>query len=192
MDIILASTSPYRRALLGRLLPRFACEAPDVDETPLPGEGPGALAGRLARAKAASVAHRYPQALVIGSDQVASLAGEIRGKPGSVAAATAQLRASSGQRVSFHTGVAVVAPGIALCHVEPFHAHFRNLSAAEIDGYIGREPALDCAGSFKVEGLGIALFRRLEGDDPTALQGLPLIALAGLLRDAGFDVLNIN
>ncbi|NND69143.1 MAG: septum formation inhibitor Maf [Halioglobus sp.] len=192
MDIILASTSRYRRALLARLVPDFACEPPGVDETPLPDEAPFDLALRLARAKAEAVAARYPGALVIGSDQVASLQGRIQGKPGTLDAAAAQLRASSGRRVAFHTGLAVVAPGIALDHVEPFHAHFRVLSEADIGAYLGREPALDCAGSFKVEGLGIALFTRLEGTDPTALEGLPLIALTGLLRQAGINVLNIS
>ena len=189
MNIILASTSPYRRALLARLLPDFECVPPEVDETPLPGEAPEALAGRLATAKAWAIATRYPDALVIGSDQVASLDGEIQSKPGSAEAAVAQLRASSGRHVSFQTGLAVIAPGVSLQHVEPFNVHFRVLSAGDIAGYVAREPALDCAGSFKAEGLGIALFERLEGADPTALEGLPLIALTGMLRKAGVNLL---
>lgn len=189
MDVILASTSPYRQALLARLLPQFKSVPPRIEEVPRAGESPPELALRLAVAKAQAVAERFPRALVIGSDQVAAQDGLIRGKPGTTEAAAEQLRASSGQRVSFYTGLALVGPGIALDHVEPFHAHFRHLSDADIAGYIGREPALDCAGSFKVEGLGIALFTRLEGNDPTTLEGLPLIALTGLLRAAGVNVL---
>lgn len=190
MNIILASTSPYRRALLARLVPEFECIPPQVDETPLQGEAPGDLAGRLATAKAQAVASRFPDALVIGSDQVASLDGDIRGKPGTAEAAMAQLRASSGRHVTFQTGLAVIAPGASLTHVEPFHVHFRELSEDDIAGYVTREPALDCAGSFKAEGLGIALFTRLEGADPTALEGLPLIALTGMLREAGINILD--
>lgn len=191
MDLILASTSPYRRRLLERLQISFRCVPPEVDESRLPGEDPRALALRLAQAKARFVATLHPSALVIGSDQVASLDGRCIGKPGNYEAAAAQLRCSSGKRVDFHTGIALV------CHdrhfsdslVVPFSVQFRPLSDAQIDNYLHREQPYDCAGSFKCEGLGIALFERMIGDDPTALEGLPLIALSALLSAAGLAVL---
>ncbi len=190
MQLILASTSPYRRALLQRLQMPFDCVPPDVDETALPDESPGDLAERLATDKAAAVAARYPEALVIGSDQVASLSGQHLGKPGSLARARAQLLACSGKTVTFYTGLALEcrASGVSLATVEPTHVHFRSLDEAAVDRYLAREPALDCAGSFKVEGLGITLFRALEGRDPTALEGLPLIALTDLLQTAGVEI----
>jgi septum formation protein len=191
MEIVLASTSPYRRRLLQRLQFPFRCLPPVTDESPLPGETPAALAGRLALAKAKSVAASYPGALVIGSDQVASLDGELLGKPCSHAAAAAQLRACSGRELQFHTAVAVVCPArsIELQHTEPFAVQFRRLSERTIEDYLQREAPYDCAGSFKCEGLGIALFRSLNGRDPTSLEGLPLIALTTLLRRAGVRVL---
>lgn len=189
MEIILASSSPYRRALLERLNLPFECISPDVDEAPLPNEAPAILAQRLALTKARVVASQHPDALVIGSDQVASVLGAVHGKPGNLEAAARQLRNSAGQRVSFYTGLALIGinAGLELQHVEPFHVHFRPLSDADIHGYLSREQALDCAGSFKVEGLGITLFERLEGDDPTSLEGLPLISLTRLLREAGVN-----
>jgi len=191
MDLILASTSPYRKRLLERLQIPFGCRAPDTDETPRPGEHPDALAHRLALAKAGSVATSDPSALVIGSDQVASINGSCIGKPGDHAAATAQLRASSGNRVDFYMGVAVVCQetGHSDSLVVPFSVQFRELSDMEIENYLLREQPYDCAGSFKCEGLGIALFERMIGDDPTALEGLPLIALSRLLSKAGMPVI---
>ena len=190
-DIILASTSPYRRALLQRLQIPFRCLNPQTDESPLPDERPADMAGRLALAKARSLAPDHPGALIIGSDQVASVGGRIMGKPGTHTAAVAQLRASSGREVKFHTAIALVCTSRQLewFHVEPTGVYFRDLSERAIEGYLRREQPYDCAGSFKWEGLGIALFERLQGDDPTSLEGLPLIALAGLLNKAGVDIL---
>ena len=191
MDLILASTSPYRKRLLERLQIPFECQAPDTDETPLPDEAPDALAHRLALAKAGSVATSNPSALVIGSDQVASINGSCIGKPGNHAAATAQLKASSGNRVDFYTGVAVVCQetGYSDSLVVPFSVQFRELSDLEIENYLLKEQPYDCAGSFKCEGFGIALFERMIGDDPTALEGLPLISLSRLLAKAGMPVI---
>ena len=191
MDIILASTSPYRKRLLQRLGLAFHCLPPDVDESPLQEETPQAMARRLAQAKAQAIADIHPQALVIGSDQVASLDGGIMGKPGNHAAAAAQLRASSGRKVKFYTGVALVCSERQLqrTHVELFTAHFRSLTDQQINDYLQREQPFDCAGSFKVEGLGIALFTGLQGNDPSSLEGLPLIALVALLAEAGIQVL---
>ena len=191
MDIILASTSPYRRRLLERLQLPFRCVPPATEERPFPGEKPGALAGRLALEKARAVATKEPRAIVIGSDQVASLGGVILEKPGSHPVAREQLRASSGRTVCFWTGLAVVcrARELELCHTEPFSVHFRDLGDSAIDDYLAREQPFDCAGSFKWEGLGIALFEKLQGNDPTSLEGLPLITLTTLLRQAGIDIL---
>jgi 7-methyl-GTP pyrophosphatase len=191
MDLILASTSPYRQQLLKRLKIPFRCEAPDVDETPLTDEQPEALALRLAIAKAESVADRYPGALVLGSDQVASIDGRCIGKPGNRDNARQQLAASSGREVTFFTGLALVAreAGSSNSLVEEFRVHFRVLSETEIETYLTKESPYDCAGSFKCEGLGVALFERMMGDDPTSLEGLPLIATCRLLRAVGQPVL---
>lgn len=191
MDLILASTSVYRQRLLERLQLPFTSMAPEVAETAKPGEDPRLLASRLALAKASAVATRIPGALVIGSDQVASIAGVIHGKPGNFEAARAQLAASSGSTVTFYTGVALVGldAGIQLEACVPFRVHFRELLDSEITDYLEREQPFDCAGSFKCEGLGIALFEAMEGDDPTALEGLPLIALSKMLSEAGMPVL---
>lgn len=190
--IILASTSPYRRELLARLLDGFQTQAPQVDETPLPGEAPARLAPRLALAKARAVVQRHPGALVIGSDQVAELDGLALGKPGSSDAACEQLAACAGRTVVFHTALCLVdGRGTqALVHefVDCTRVVFRPLDAASIQRYVARERPLDCAGSFKAEGLGIALFERIASEDPTALIGLPLIALARLLRAAGIEL----
>lgn len=188
--LILASTSRYRQQLLARLRIPFATADPQVDETALADETPAALAARLARAKAAAVAARHPQAWVIGSDQVADLDGLPLGKSGDHATATAQLTAASGRSVRFHTGLHLLRAddGRAYAHLDLTTVHFRHLDAAAIDRYLRAEQPYDCAGSFKCEGLGIGLFERIDNEDPTALVGLPLIALARLLREAGFQV----
>ena len=192
MNLILASTSPYRKELLQRLQLPFTAVAPGTDETPLPGEQVTALVARLAQAKAASVAADYPDALIIGSDQVATLEGDIFGKPGTYEAATEQLRRCSGKEVVFYTGVALqlAATGHNEVHVEPYSVKFRQLSDDEIAAYLHQEQPYDCAGSIKCEGLGSALFEYLDGRDPTSLKGLPLIALTGLLSRAGYPVLS--
>lgn len=185
--LILASTSIYRRELLERLRLPFETARPEVDENPRPGESPIALAERLAIAKAGAVAEREPAAFVIGSDQVAELDGRPLGKPGTRDGALAQLGAMSGRAVHFRTAVCVRhgehAPRLA---IDTTTVRFRSLSFAEIERYVDAEQPLDCAGSFKSEGLGITLFDAIETIDPTALIGLPLIATARLLREAGF------
>lgn len=193
--LILASTSRYRRELLARLGLPFDCVAPNVGETPLTGEAPAERALRLARAKAAAVAARHPGAVVIGSDQVAAAGETVLDKPGDAATACAQLARLSGGAAQFHTACAVMGPGgdipaghVALIHVDLTEVRFRPLSAEEIARYVERDQPLDCAGSFKSEALGIALFERVSTTDPTALVGLPLIWLAGALRRAGYRV----
>jgi septum formation protein len=189
--LILASTSRYRRDLLGRLRLPFTVEAPHVDETPAPGETPAALAQRLAIAKAQAVAERHPGAVVIGSDQVADLDGEAIGKPGDHARAVAQLMRMSGRRVVFQTAVAVARAerGFAQVRLAPVVVRFRALTADEIERYLRLEQPYDCAGSAKSETLGIALLDAIDSDDPTALVGLPLIRTCALLRAAGLDPL---
>ncbi|KQV95911.1 Maf family nucleotide pyrophosphatase [Rhizobacter sp. Root1221] len=190
--LILASTSTYRHELLERLRLPFEAVAPDVDETPLPGEQPATLARRLARAKAADVAAHHPGAVVIGSDQVADLDGLPLGKPGNHDSAVAQLRAMRGRTVVFHTAVAVrcVARAVDTCEMASVTVHVRDLSDDDIERYLAAEQPYDCAGSAKAEGLGIALLSGIESDDPTALIGLPLIRTCALLREAGIDPLN--
>lgn len=192
--LYLASTSVYRRALLQKLTTQFSCVKPEVDESPLPDETAEVLVNRLALAKANAVAATLSAGLVIGSDQVAVFQGEILGKPHTVANAEAQLKRFSGQTVTFLTGLAVVnaATGRVQQAIEPFVVHFRELSDAEIRHYVAREQPLDCAGSFKSEGLGIALFDKLQGDDPNSLIGLPLIRLLAMLRDEGLNLLLQN
>ncbi len=189
--LILASTSRYRRELLERLRLPFSVESPEVDETPLPGERPAALAQRLAFAKAHAVAAKHPEAVVIGSDQVADLDGTPVGKPGTHERAVQQLRAMSGRSVVFQTGVAVVcaARGFAGAALVPVTVRFRTLSDAEIEHYLHTEQPYDCAGSAKSETLGIALLDAIESDDPSALVGLPLIRTCALLRQAGINPL---
>lgn len=183
----LGSTSPYRRELLARLRLPFDTARPDVDETPRPGEAPAALARRLAEAKAREVSRRFPGDWVIGSDQVAELDGRPVGKPGAPEAAFAQLRAASGRAVRFHTAFCLVRDdGPARAGLDLTTVRFRALDDATIRRYLEAERPFDCAGSFKCEGLGIALFEAIETRDPTALVGLPLIALAQCLREAGF------
>lgn len=187
--LVLGSTSRYRRELLQRLGLPFEADRPEVDESPLPGESPAALATRLAEAKARAVAERHPGAWVIGSDQVADLDGTPLGKPGGRDAALAQLRAMSGRTVAFHTAVCLAREGSqALQALDTTLVRFRALADAEIARYVDVEQPLDCAGSFKSEGLGIGLFEAIESNDPTGLIGLPLIATARLLREAGFNV----
>jgi septum formation protein len=184
--LVLASTSRYRRELLARLGLAFTVDSPDVDEAPLPGEAPQALARRLAQAKARAVAARHPQAWVIGSDQVADLGGQPLGKPGHHDAAVAQLMACSARTVRFHTAVCLVRGERRLEFADTTEVCFRPLERAEVARYVQAEQPLDCAGSFKCEGLGITLFEAIHTRDPTALVGLPLIALAQALREAGF------
>jgi len=183
--LILASTSAYRRELLTRLCIPFDVMAPDVDETAWPGESPDATAMRLAEAKARAVGARAPGSLVIGSDQVATLDGEQIGKPGTHAAALAQLQNMRGRRVVFHTALCLW-DGVAaqVDNVQTF-VTFRDLPDSELDAYLRIEQPYDCAGSAKNEGLGIAILERIDSVDPTALTGLPLIALTGMLRRAG-------
>ena len=185
--LVLGSTSRYRRELLQRLNLPFDVAAPDVDETPLPGEAPRALALRLALAKAHAVAQLHPDAVVIGSDQVADLAGEPLGKPGEHERAVLQLRRMRGQTVVFQTAVAVVcsATGFEQVDLAPVEVTFRDLSDQEIERYLRAEQPYDCAGSAKSEGLGIALLDAIQSDDPTALIGLPLIRTCRMLRAAG-------
>jgi len=188
--LILASTSAYRRELLGRLRVPFQSVAPGCDEHPLPGEPAHDLAVRLARLKAETVAARHPGSVVIGSDQVALRGATILGKPGSVERCVAQLQQSSGQEVVFLTAVHVV-DGLQHrdeSHVDRTVVCFRTLAAPEIERYIAADTPLDCAGGFKAESLGIALFDRIESVDPTALTGLPLIWVSAALRRAGIPV----
>lgn len=189
--LILGSTSRYRRELLERLRLPFEVAAPQVDETPLPGEAPGVLALRLAVAKARDVAARHPQAIVIGSDQVADLDGVPVGKPLVHERAVEQLRAMSGRSVVFRTAVVVrcEASGFEASRLVPVTVRFRTLSGTEIEHYLRTEQPYDCAGSAKCETLGIALLDAIESDDPTALVGLPLIATSAMLRAAGLDPL---
>jgi septum formation protein len=190
-SVILGSTSVYRRELLSRLRIPFDVQAPDVDETPISGESPLQLAQRLALAKAHAVAQKFPEAVVIGSDQVADLDGLSLGKPGNFERATLQLRQMRGKTVVFQTAVAVV------CHATGFVAQdcaavnvvFRDLTDNEITAYLLAETPYDCAGSAKSEGLGIALLASIENDDPTALVGLPLIRTCNMLRAAGVKLL---
>jgi septum formation protein len=188
--LILASTSRYRRSLLGRLGLPFDCVAPNVDETPQPGESPVGLATRLARLKAEAVAQLHPACVVIGSDQVALRGAEVLGKPGTVERCREQLQRSAGRDLVFLTAVHVIDGPAARVdhHVDRTTVLFRELASDEIDRYIERDRPLDCAGGFKAESLGIALFERIDSSDPTGLTGLPLAWLCGALRRAGFNV----
>ncbi len=189
-QVILASGSPYRRQLLDRLGLPYSAQAPDVDETPSRDESPDAYVERLARKKAEALAGEHPDALIIGSDQAAVIDGHILGKPRTKARAQAQLIRASGRTVEFLTGIALLdtRSGKLQSDVVPFRVHFRQLDPTAVDRYLEREQPYDCAGSFKAEGLGIVLFERMEGDDPTALIGLPLIRLTGMLQDAGLNL----
>jgi len=189
MAIVLASTSPYRRELLQRLRLPFDVLAPAVDESRRPGEAPLDLARRLAQAKALEVAGRRPEAVVIGSDQVAELDGEPIGKPHTHDAALAQLERMQGRRLVFHTALAVAARGRVELDSVPTAVTFRRLDRDALDAYLRSDQPYDCAGAAKIESLGIALVERVESDDPTALIGLPLIRLVSMLRSAGVQVL---
>lgn len=190
LQLILASTSPYRRELLGRLQIPFEVCAPETDESPLPDEAPAATAERLAAAKAAAVVERHPAALIVGSDQVA-FSGNIRfGKPGTREKASAQLRELSGKIVTFHTGLCLLNGSSGRRHLRGVatEVRFRELADSEIERYLDKEDALNCAGSARSEALGISLLEWMRNDDPTALVGLPLIALAEMLRAEGIPL----
>jgi septum formation protein len=193
-SLILASSSPYRRHLLEQLGLPFECAAPHIKEEALPDEGPEALARRLAAEKATALSAQFPGALIIGSDQVAELDNRPQGKPGNLENAIRQLRACSGRQVSFHTGISVLdtASGRQHTEVEKFTVLFRKLSEQQILNYLEREQPFDCAGSFKVEGLGIALFEKMEGSDYNSLIGLPLIRLVTLLTEFGLNPLDAH
>lgn len=191
MQLVLASTSPYRKALLERLKLDFICAQPDTDENPLANETVEQMVVRLAEAKARAVAAEHPDALIIGSDQSAVLNGQILTKPGNRENATRQLKQASGQRIVFQTGLCLLnsRSGEIQTDCVPFTVVFRELSAEMIDRYLTKEAPYNCVGSFKSEGLGIALFERFEGEDPNALIGLPLIRLNQFLQNQGFDIL---
>ena len=191
--LVLASSSAYRKELLSRLQLPFTVDVPDIDETPHAGETPSATALRLAREKAAAVAARHPGSLVIGSDQVATLDDQQIGKPGHHAAALAQLQKMRGKQVIFHTALCLWDGRNGSAQVEDIQTvvQFRDLSDAELDAYLRIEQPYDCAGSAKNEALGIAILERIDSNDPTALTGLPLIALTGMLRKAGVSFFNL-
>ena len=188
--LILASSSPFRRELLSRLMIPFEVVTPEVDETARQGETPQALVERLAIAKAQAVAAKYPEALIIGSDQVAVHAGQIVGKPHTHERAVEQLRTASGKTVTLYTGLALVnsATGRIQSEVVPYRVLFRPLSEAQIENYLRKEQPYHCAGSVKSEGLGVALLERFEGEDPATLIGLPLIRLIRMLEHEGLTV----
>lgn len=186
--IILASGSRYRAELLARLQLPFETWSPNIDETALSGEACVDTARRLARLKAQAAQRQFPSAIVIGSDQVADLDGTPINKPGTLEGARDQLRQLSGRTAHFHTALCLIGTGAPREVVVPTNVRFRALTDAEIDRYLAKEPAIDCAGSAKSEGLGIALLESMTGDDPTALVGLPLIALAAMLRAEGWRV----
>lgn len=189
--IVLGSTSPFRKSLLEKLNIDFICAKPDVDESALNNESPQQLVERLAIKKAHAIVEQHPDALIIGSDQVAVCDDEILGKPHTVENAIKQLRQFSGKCITFYTGLAVLdsKTGQIKSLVEPFNVHFKTLNQQDIESYIDAEQPLNCAGSFKSEGLGICLFDKLEGDDPNSLIGLPLIKLVSLLNEFNFNVL---
>jgi len=188
--LVLGSSSPFRRELLARLGVPFVTESPDINEDALPSETPEDLVLRLAEEKARAAGQNHPDSLVIGSDQVACLDGNILGKPGNRENAIIQLQQSAGKRLTFYTGLCLLntASNQEQIACESFHVHFRQLSNEQIERYVDREQPFNCAGSFKSEGLGIALFDRLEGDDPNALIGLPLIRLIDMLAEEGVEI----
>jgi MAF protein len=190
VGIVLASTSPFRKELLQRLGLSFATDSPEIDESSQPGETPDVLVSRLSLEKAQAVATRHPNCLVIGSDQVACNEGRILGKPGNRENAITQLTEAAGKKITFFTGLTLLdtRDGSHQTLCEPFHVHFRALNREQIERYVDAETPFNCAGSFKSEGLGISLFNKLEGDDPNALIGLPLIRLIALLEKHGVMV----
>jgi len=189
-QLVLASSSPFRRELLEKLGLKFSCDSPDIDETAQTNETPQQLVARLAQEKAKVVAARHPDALIIASDQCAVLDGNILGKPGNHQAAVQQLQAASGKKVQFLTSLALLnaKTGNLQIDVCPFAVYFRTLTYSEIESYLNKEKPYNCAGSFKSEGLGITLFQRLEGDDPNTLIGLPLIRLTAMLGKEGVSL----
>ena len=191
MKLVLASSSPFRKALLEKLQLPFETDSPDVDEAPVENESIETMVCRLAELKAVALAGKYPEALIIGSDQSAALNGNILDKPGSYEVAFQQLRAASGQAVTFYTGLCLhnskTGESETLC--EPFVVKFRDLSDSEIENYLKREQPYNCAGSFKSEALGISLFESLQGKDPNTLIGLPLIELCRMLKSNGMPVI---
>ena len=191
LPLVLGSTSPFRRELLGKLGIAFEVASPDIDERPQENETPEALVRRLSREKALAVARTFPRHLIIASDQVAVIDGHILGKPGSHENATRQLQSASGKTVEFLTGLCLYNSKSEHLQLDvvPFRVVFRKLDDADIEHYLQREKPYNCAGSFKSEGLGIALFQRLEGDDPNSLIGLPLIRLIDMLKAEGLQVL---
>ncbi|WP_165869840.1 nucleoside triphosphate pyrophosphatase [Pseudomonas sp. LS-2] len=190
LPLLLASSSPYRRELLERLRLPFVCASPDIDESHRPGESATALVKRLAQEKAIALATRFPDHLIIGSDQVAVLGEQILGKPHTFERAMEQLGASSGKSVSFLTGLALYNSRTGQCQVDcvPFTVHMRALDDERISRYLRAEQPYDCAGSFKAEGLGVSLFRSTEGPDATSLIGLPLIRLVDMLTTEGVQI----
>lgn len=191
MQLVLASTSPFRKAILEKLGIPFETASPSVDETPLANESAAGLVRRLSEAKARAVATQFPAALIIGSDQVAVIDEHILGKPGTHDKAVEQLRNASGKTVTFLTGLCLYNSSTEECQSEvvPFRVHFRNLNESQIENYLQKERPYNCAGSFKSEGLGIALFDKLEGDDPNTLIGLPLINLIRMFEKEGLHVI---
>ena len=189
-QIVLASTSVFRKILLEKLAIEFATGSPDIDESARENETPDALVKRLSEAKARALSDTYPENLIIGSDQVACIDDEILGKPGNFENALVQLRKASGKIVTFYTGLTLLnsASGHAQTLCEPFRVHFRELNDEQIRRYLTHEQPYNCAGSFKSEGLGISLFERLEGDDPNSLIGLPLIQLIRMLDNEGVHI----
>jgi septum formation protein len=192
MKLILASTSPYRRALLERLQVEFLCDSPDIDESPLEGESVENMVVRLAKFKAEAVTAKYPDALIIGSDQSAVLEGEILTKSGNYETAVRQLQKASGKRIVFQTGLCLLntQSGNTQTACVPYTVVFKPLTQEMIEHYLKKEQPYNCAGSFKSEGMGIALFEKFEGEDPNALIGLPLIKLIEMLENEGFSVLD--
>lgn len=190
LPLVLASSSAYRKLLLERLVLNFITANPEIDESPAPHEQPSTLALRLAEEKAQALASRFPQHLIIGSDQVAALHNQCIGKPNNFDTAFAQLRAASGQSVTFYTGLALFNSQSKRLHSAciPFTVYFRELSDDAIERYLRLEQPYDCAGSFKAEGLGVSLFQRTEGEDATSLIGLPLIRLVDFLTSEGYSV----
>lgn len=193
-NLILGSSSPFRAELLGKLNLPFTTASPDIDETAYQNESAGQLVERLSQQKALTIAQQHPEALIIGSDQVAVINDHILGKPGDHVTATQQLKMASGKTVQFLTGLALYDAKQQKMQslVEPFNVTFRTLSDSDIEGYLSAEQPYQCAGSFKSEGLGICLFERLNGDDPNSLVGLPLIQLTRLLKNVGVDVLGLQ
>ncbi len=191
-ELVLASTSPFRKALLEKLQVPFSCFAPGIDESAIDGEQSEDLVVRLARLKADAGASEHPDALIIGSDQVACIDGRILGKPGNRERAIEQLARAAGNQVSFYTGLCLLDARNGRRQMEcvPFHVVFRPLTRTMIEAYVDLEQPFNCAGSFKSEGLGIALFEKLQGDDPNTLIGLPLIRLIAMLEDAGYPILD--